>query len=100
MGVVWVAHNLVLDVHVAVKLIRGSIAGSGAAARLLREARAAARIAHPGVVRVFDYGTTDRFDPFIVMELLEGETLRDLLEREQRLSPMRAVAYLLPVADA
>jgi serine/threonine-protein kinase len=100
MGIVWVAHNLVLDVHVALKLIRGSIAGPGAADRLLREARSAARLAHPGVVRVFDFGTSERGDPFIVMELLSGETLRDLLDREGRLPPLRAASLLLPIADA
>src|SRR5262245_8936910 len=60
MGVVWAGHNLVLDIHVAVKLIRGQIAGPAARRRLLREARSAARIAHPGVVRIFDFGETDR----------------------------------------
>jgi serine/threonine protein kinase len=100
MGVVWVAHNLVLDVHVALKLIRSFAAGPDAGSRLLREARSAARIAHPGVVRIFDFGKTDRGDPFIVMEMLEGETLRDLLEREGRIEPRRAVSLLLPVAEA
>ena len=100
MGVVWVAHNLVLDIHVAVKLIRRHLAGALATERLLREARSAARIAHPGIVRVFDFGTTVHGDPFIVMELLEGETLRDLLDREQRLTPLRAAATLLPIAGA
>jgi eukaryotic-like serine/threonine-protein kinase len=100
MGVVWVAHNLTLDVHVAIKLIRGALGGKVAASRLLYEARSAARIAHPGVVRIYDFGITDRGDPFIVMELLEGETLRDLLDREQRLDPLRAAALMLPVAEA
>src|SRR5438045_4154156 len=52
MGVVWVAHSLVLGVDVALKLIRASTAGSGLATRMAREAHAAARLGHPVLVRV------------------------------------------------
>src|SRR5215207_8046583 len=56
MGVVWVAHSLVLGVDVALKLIRGSAASSALASRMAREAHAAARLGHPALVRVFDFG--------------------------------------------
>jgi eukaryotic-like serine/threonine-protein kinase len=101
MGTVWIAHNVVLDVQVAIKLIRLDIASSQRMTeRLLQEARAAARLGHPGIVRVFDFGVTRHGDPFVVMELLHGETLADLIHRESRLSAISAVQLLLPIADA
>jgi serine/threonine protein kinase len=99
MGVVWVAHSLVLGVDVAVKLIRASAAGPALASRMAREAHAAARLGHPALVRVFDFGWTSRGDPFLVMELVQGETVASLLTRETRLPAIRAVQMLLPIAD-
>ena len=99
MGAVWMARDRVLDVAVAIKVIRRDARVSGAEARLLTEARAAARLGHPAVVRVLDFGKTEWGDPFMAMELLEGETLAALLAREKRLSPQRAVQILLPVID-
>ncbi|HLM75882.1 MAG TPA: serine/threonine-protein kinase, partial [Polyangiaceae bacterium] len=99
MGAVWMARDRVLDVAVAIKVIRRDARVSGAEARLLTEARAAARLGHPAVVRVLDFGKTEWGDPFLAMELLEGETLAAMLAREKRLSPKRAVQLLLPVID-
>ncbi len=100
MGSVWVARNLALDVQVALKLIRSDVEAEGAADRLLTEARAAARLKHPGIVRVFDFGRTRRRDPFIVMELLAGENLGEIVQRDGRLAATAAVQLLLPIADA
>ena len=101
-GRVWVAHNTVLDVHVGLKLIHGDAPGTSPvhAERLLQEARAAAKLRHPAICRVFDFGKTDLDDPFVVMELLHGETLRSVLARESRVPALRAVQTLLPIADA
>jgi hypothetical protein len=100
MGAVWQAHNLPLDVDVALKLIRRDRTAPEAAGRLLQEGRAAARLKHPSIVRVFDFGETERGDPFIVMELLRGESLAAILRRKKRLTPAVAVQTLLPVASA
>ena len=99
MGVVWVAHALSLEVDVAIKLIHASIAGSAVAARMAREAHAAARLSHAALVRVFDFGWTNRSDPYLVMELVQGETLSAILAREERIDPVHAVRTLLPLAD-
>lgn len=99
MGAVWMARDRVLDVAVAIKVIRREARVPEAEARLLTEARAAARLGHPAVVRVLDFGRTEWGDPFMAMELLEGETLASMLARERRLSPERAVQLLLPVID-
>lgn len=101
MGEVWLAENTTLHVDVAIKLIRAEIAGSEEAAqRLLNEARAAARIEHHAIVRIHDFGSTERDDPFIVMELLKGRSLDDWLAEDGAIPPTDAVSVLLPVLGA
>jgi serine/threonine protein kinase len=100
MGEVWTARNDTLGVRRAVKLIRADSGSAEGTDRLLHEARAAARLADPAIVRVFDFGRTERGDPFIVMELLEGEDLMSIINRRERLSPVKAVRVLLPVIQA
>jgi hypothetical protein len=99
MGVVWVAHSLVLGVDVAIKLIRSGLADPDLASRMAREAQATATLGHPAIVRVFDFGTTEQGDPFLVMELAHGETLAALLRREERLAPVPALQLILPIVD-
>jgi serine/threonine-protein kinase len=103
MGTVWVAHNELLDIDVAIKLLRVDNRKADPTRlykRLLREARAAARLGHPGIVRVFDFGQTDDKAPYIVMELLEGESLADLLARVPRMDVIPGIKFILPVIDA
>jgi serine/threonine-protein kinase len=99
MGVVWIAHSLVLGIDVALKLIRSTETGPEGASRMAREAHAAARVAHPALVRVYDFGWTPLGDPYLVMELIRGESLSDWIARERRISPVKAVQTLLPIAD-
>jgi len=99
MGAVWLAHNELLDMPVALKLIRHDLRTPGLAERLMIEARLAAKLEHPAVVNVFDVGNTDRGEPYIVMELLKGEDLREVLEREGQLEPVRSVQCLLPILE-
>jgi serine/threonine-protein kinase len=97
-GQVWIARSQTLHNEVALKLfVRGG--PDDGAERLLREARAAAAIEHPAIVRVFDYGETSRGDPFLVMELLKGESLEELLRRVGPLQAAQALKLLLPILD-
>jgi len=100
MGTVWQAVNLQLEAPVAIKLIRAEIDREILTQRLTQEARATAKLGHPGIVRIFDVGQSEQGDAFIVMELLQGSSLARLLSTESRLSAVRAVQLLLPVADA
>jgi len=102
MGTVWRAEHLGLNAPVAVKLMAPSFMSSvDTAARFQREAHAAASIRSQHVVQVFDHGI-DRASktPFIVMELLEGETLGQRLARENRLSPAQTLSIASDVCRA
>jgi serine/threonine-protein kinase len=91
MGEVFVATDTVLDRRVALKRLSTALTEDEAArARFLREARALARISSPNVVAVFDAG--DETEPYLVMELIEGTTLRTVLRTTGRLPPERARA--------
>ncbi|PYM28152.1 MAG: serine/threonine protein kinase [Candidatus Rokuibacteriota bacterium] len=104
MGIVYKARDRELDREVAIKTLqRQDARGSGAdveaiAGRLSREAMAAARLSHPGIVTVYDVG---RFagTPYVVMEYFTGRTLTELLESGP-LSPDRAVHVALQVCRA
>jgi serine/threonine-protein kinase len=98
MGAVWWAHHLQLDRPVAVKLLRPGPDRTTLSERLKIEARAAARLVHPAIVRVFDTDTSESGEPYIVMELLQGESLAALLDRG-RLAGVHAVQLLLPIAE-
>jgi serine/threonine-protein kinase len=97
MGAVWQACNVHLDLPVALKLLHPEIRARDTTARLLTEARVEARLCHPSIVRVFDYGETERGEGYIVMELLEGATLSDLLALHGALPPIAAVGLVLPI---
>ena len=99
MGAVWRASNVLLDLPVAIKLIRADLDRGAFRARLQLEARAAAKLGHSSIVRVFDVGESEHGDPFIVMEHLRGETLAQLISRGP-VPAARAVQLLLPIIDA
>jgi hypothetical protein len=100
MGTVYEAFDTTLDRRVAVKLIRADLtANPDASARFVREAKAAA-FGHPNVVTIHDFGVAADGRAYLVMELLEGVTLRQELRKEPRLDPARAAAILRDVCAA
>jgi eukaryotic-like serine/threonine-protein kinase len=98
MGRVVVAHDLMLQRDVAVKLLTGT-ADVASRARFLREAQGTARLRHPNAVTVFDTGEHDG-QPFIVMELVRGITLAELIERDGPLDIEVAVGITAGVLEA
>ncbi|MEV5827274.1 serine/threonine-protein kinase [Spirillospora sp. NPDC052242] len=105
MGSVWHAHDIELDREVAVKELRvpdqvTDQERSAWYARMDREARAAARLRHPGIVTVHDRVTGDDGRPWIVMELVRGRSLEDLLAGQGSLPPNRVAAIGLAMLDA
>jgi eukaryotic-like serine/threonine-protein kinase len=98
MATVHRAHDEVLDRAVAVKLLHSHLATDPAFLdRFRREARAAAALTHPNVVAVHDWGETDD-GAYLVLQLVDGPTLRDVLRHHGRLSPREALAVLGPAA--
>ena len=101
MGTVYRATHLLIDRPVALKVLSQRFVGDQTAQqRFRREARAAGRMQHPNAVTVTDFGATEDGYLYIVMELLEGRTLRDLLAHEAPLDPARAVSIILQTASA
>jgi serine/threonine protein kinase len=103
MGEVWSAVHRVTGKAVAIKLLRCAPeeqAFGDARARFAFEARSACEVEHPNVVQVFDFIEREGASPFIVMELLEGETLASKLARAPVLSVAEATELLLPVVSA
>jgi serine/threonine-protein kinase len=100
MATVWRATDTVLDREVAVKVLSPHYAADpGFAARFEREARHAARLSHPRLVTVFDSGM-DAGTAFIVMELVQGRTLRQVLDQAGTLPPGQAVTIAAGVCEA
>ena len=101
MGAVYAATDQVLERPVAVKLIRDDVAGPlDLDARFRQEAKSAAGFAHPNVVRVYDFGVDTYRRPFLVMERLEGDTLRQRLAAGAPLRSDEAVMVLRGVCSA
>jgi serine/threonine-protein kinase len=96
-GTVWVARHTQLQHEVAVKFLDPKVAASPQVRqRFEREARAAAHLRTPHVVQVFDYGVEED-TPYLVMELLHGETLHQRLRRETRLSMLEMYGILVQI---
>ncbi len=100
MGVVYRARHAYLKTSHAIKIILPDLVGNDPelVTRFRQEALAAAAIRHQNVVGVSDYGVAQGTMPFLVMEYVEGESLHDLLDREKRLAPERALDVMTAIA--
>lgn len=101
MGVVYCARHTYLKSQYAIKVILPDLVGNDPqlVTRFRQEALAAAAIRHHNVVSVTDYGVAQDTMPFLVMEFVEGESLHDLLDREKRLSPEKAVELMAAICS-
>jgi eukaryotic-like serine/threonine-protein kinase len=100
-GKVYEAEHLVVGKFVAVKVMnRASFADPESRDQFVTEARAAARIAHANVVDIHDLGVTPDGVPYLVMELLRGETLEDIIDTRGALPPQYACELMLQVLAA
>jgi serine/threonine protein kinase len=99
MGAVYKARQPSLDRLVALKILPPGVAGdAGFAERFTREARALARLSHPNIVAVYDFGQAAGM-PFFVMEYVDGPNLREL-ERGGKLSPREAMQIIPQICEA
>ena len=103
MATIYLALDTRLDRKVAVKIMHPHLASDEVFInRFIREAKAAAALSHPNIVAVQDQGWNQGGTPavFLVMELVEGHTLRDYLFEQGALPPAEVVHYLMPVLSA
>jgi eukaryotic-like serine/threonine-protein kinase len=101
MGEVYRAHDLLLDRRVAVKVLQPSLAQDhGLVTRFRMEARAAARLSHPNIVAVYDWGSDDEQTYYMVMEYVAGTDLRDVLVASGVLQPAQAAEIMASVCEA
>jgi len=99
MGEVYAGRHPVIGKRVAIKVLRRDAAGTEAAERLVREARATSQIDHPNVIDIFALGRLDDGRLYLVMDLVDGRSLRDTL-RDGPMAPDEALAILDAIADA
>lgn len=101
MGVVYKARHAYLKTQLAIKIILPDLVGNDPqlVTRFRQEALAAAAIRHQNVVAVTDYGVIQGSTPFLVMEYVEGESLHDLLAREKKLDPEKALELMSAICS-
>ncbi len=101
MGDVYRATHIHIDTEFAVKLLKPEfVADQTAIKRFRLEAKAAGRIQHPNAVRVTDFGVTPENIVYLVMELVQGPSLRELIRNEKQLETLRAVNIVRQVCGA
>lgn len=95
MGAVYQAEDLRLQRNVAVKILGSSLFGDAQALRRFEhEAQTSARLIHPNIITVHDYGVLNTAGAYLVMELVRGKTLRSIIKRDGRIPPMLAADWL------
>lgn len=100
MATVHLAHDLLLNRDVAIKILHARYASDASfRARFEREAQAAAGFTHPNIVDIFDVGE-ERGIPYIVMEYIQGETLKDIIDAEGPFHPDDVASLLAQVGSA
>ncbi len=99
MATVYLARDLKHDRHVALKVLRPELAAAMGTDRFLREITITAGLTHPHILPLLDSGSADGF-LFYVMPFVEGESLRDRLNREKQLSVQETIRFTTEIADA
>lgn len=99
MGKVYLAEHELLSRPAAIKVLHADRADQEAIERFFQEARAASAINHPGIVKVYDVGEGEE-GSYLVMELLDGESLEERLLRTERLEVRDAVRFAVQIASA
>ena len=99
MGVVYLARHAELGREVALKVMRGGTGDQGLVQRFIVEAQTVAQLDHPNIVRVHEVGREGR-DPFLVMDLIEGQSLEERLKHQGTFPPREAAEIGLALAEA
>ncbi|MHC4663058.1 MAG: protein kinase domain-containing protein [Planctomycetota bacterium] len=101
MGAVYKAHQSSMDREVAIKVLSSELAQKQEfVSRFLREAKAAAKLSHRNLVRVFDVGKNENGEFYYVMEFIKGKTLQKLIKLKKRISVEDVLDYIIQIASA
>lgn len=100
MGAVYLARRTLLGDEVAIKVVRAEQTGPGPRERFFRESRACARLRHPHIVSILDFNVDQAEHPFLVMELLNGRSLRDEIAARGRLPLSEVQDIVMQVCSA
>ena len=99
MANVYLAHDLILDRDVAIKVLRGDLAGDEKfVRRFQREALASSSLSHPNIVEMYDVGE-DNGNYYIVMEYIDGKTLKQLIKKRGALTVSECIDIMLQLTD-
>lgn len=98
-AVVFKARHPQLDKFVAIKMLQGSELSEEDKIRFESEAKIVSKLDHPNIVTVYDYGITERKQPYMVMELVDGASLRAVLEKHDFISVDEALPILIAIAE-
>ena len=99
MGTLYLAHDPVLDRHIALKFLLGDIDEPGTRERFVREARASAGLSHPGIVTIYDYGDYQS-QPYIVLEYIHGETVAEVIRRRANVAIAQKLRWVEELCTA
>ncbi|MCW5822846.1 MAG: SEL1-like repeat protein [Cyanobacteria bacterium TGS_CYA1] len=101
MGVVYQAVQLGLDRKVALKMLLNDLSKDDIGwKRFEVEAKAASSLNHPNIIKIYEYAVSEFGLPYMVMDFVEGESLDDVLERQQRLSLAQTLPLFIEIANA
>lgn len=100
MGLVYLARDRVLEKEVAIKMLSGKASTRSRLVRFQKEARAAAKLNHENIIKVFDFGVMKNGDPYMVMEYLEGKSLKEFLEGNDSDDPLVLIDFCAQIASA
>jgi serine/threonine-protein kinase len=101
MGLVYRAEQARMDRHVAIKLLPFTLVNDEVnVKRIEREAKAMGNLRHPNIATIFDFGFSEDYQPYLVMELITGRSLGNLLKEHHVLDPHQVIKIMVQVADA
>ncbi len=101
MSIVYKSRQLLMDKERAIKMLLAQLMyDQTSKKRFQREAQAAACLDHPNVIAVHDFGIAPTGQPYLVMDYLVGESLADLIKREQKIEQVRAIRIFMQACDA
>ncbi len=99
-GVIYLAHQISMDRPVALKILKPGVGehDPNAKTRFLREVRIISKLRHPNTVTIHDYGETVEGIVYMVLEYVEGHTMKALIKRDGAIKPMRALGFARQIA--